>query len=216
MIIYNPHGNTLMPERLKLAEKLLSGIPAKHCFITGSFLYASQYNDIDIFVVSRSKKSIVIREKKATVTFIDFNKMYSLFYHSATKCCVAKNILPTRPLKVTAADYWSVINEAVPTIMNSKENLLKEARNVTLYTEYLKTSNVLDSYNLKKKAEELGTKAKILAYIKRETPNIFRKKLKKSYILRAFYTYSGLYRRISGYSAQRFLYNLAHSIIRNG
>ena len=54
MIIYNPQDFDFIPKRLSEAESILSSIPVKYCFITGSFLYKINYNDIDIFVVSRS------------------------------------------------------------------------------------------------------------------------------------------------------------------
>src|SRR3989344_1946061 len=139
MIIYNPHNQKLVKERIKQAEEILNQISAKHCFITGSFLYKEKYNDIDVFVVSRSKKEIKIKSKKVKVTVIDFNYLYSLFYHSVSKSCIAKNILPTRQLKVTFSDYWNVINEAIPTLMNEKDKFHKNVRFLILYTEYFKT-----------------------------------------------------------------------------
>jgi len=56
MIIYNPHNKKLLHERLKETENLLVQIRAKYCFITGSFLYKEKYKDIDVFVVTRTKK----------------------------------------------------------------------------------------------------------------------------------------------------------------
>src|SRR3989338_5183617 len=53
MIIYNPHNNIILKKRIKEAESILNNIPAKHCFITGSFLFQEKYKDIDVFVVSR-------------------------------------------------------------------------------------------------------------------------------------------------------------------
>src|SRR3989338_9826060 len=115
MIIYNPHNEPLLNECLKEAEELLAQIPARYCFITGSFLYQEKYKDIDVFIVTRSKKEITLENKKVKITTIDFNDIYSLFYHSISKSCIAKNFLPQRPLKVTLSDYWQVINEAIPT-----------------------------------------------------------------------------------------------------
>src|SRR3989344_4505037 len=125
MIVYNPTTAPLSNERMKEAEKLLAQIPAKYCFITGSFLYKKKYQDIDIFVITRSKKKMMIKNKKVKITIIDFNDLYSLFYHSISKSCVAKNLLPDRPLKVTLSDYWHVINEAIPTLLNQKDRFHK-------------------------------------------------------------------------------------------
>src|SRR3989338_7656840 len=106
MIIYSPHNEKLINERLKEAEDLLAQVPTKYCFITGSFLYKEKYKDIDVFVVTRSKKELTLKNKKVKITTIDFNDLYSLFYHSISKSCIAKSILPAKQLKVTLTDYW--------------------------------------------------------------------------------------------------------------
>jgi len=54
MIIYNPHNGQFLNERIKKADELFNQIPTKYCFITGSFLYKEKYNDIDIFLISRT------------------------------------------------------------------------------------------------------------------------------------------------------------------
>ena len=88
MIIYNPNQEFIITERVKEAERLLDQIPAKYCFITGSYLYKENYKDIDIFVVTRSKKKFKVNNKKAKITILDFNDLHSLFYHSISKSCV--------------------------------------------------------------------------------------------------------------------------------
>ena len=82
MIIYNPDNEKIIAQRLKQAEDILNKIPAKYCFISGSFLYKENYKDIDVFIISRSKKKFKSENKKTKITVIDFNDLYSLFYHS--------------------------------------------------------------------------------------------------------------------------------------
>lgn len=214
MIIYNPHNNKIISERISQAEKLLNQIPAKYCFITGSFLYEENYKDIDIFVVSRTKKKIQINNKKAKITIIDFNDLYSLFYHSISKSCIAKNILPQKILKVTVSDYWQVINEAIPTLLNQKNRFHKSVRFLALYTEYFKNKKILDTFQLNKKIKQFKNYKEILSYIKKNVPGIMNTKTKKSYLKRFFYTQAGYYKDLCDYSAQSFLYNLTHSITR--
>ena len=213
MIIYNPHNTIILEPRIKEAEELLAQIPAHYCFITGSFLYKEKHNDIDIFVVSRTKKEIKINNPKVKVTLIDFNDLYSLFYHSVSKSCIAKNILPVRPLKVTISDYWQVINEAVPTVLNSKDTFHKEVRFLILYTEYFKSGVILDTFQLDAKIKELKDYKAILAYIQENIPHIMQEKLAASYLKRFFYTQAGYYKKIE-YAAQQFLYELTHLITR--
>lgn len=214
MIIYNPHDEQLINERIREAEELLAQIPAKYCFITGSFLYKERYKDIDLFVVTRSKKKITIKNKRVKVTIVDFNDLYSLFYHSVSKSCLAKNLLPGRPLKVTLSDYWQVINEAIPTLLNQKGRFKKDVRFLVLYTEYFKSSEILDTFQLNEKINSFKGYHKLIKYVKQELPTITNRHAKPSYIKRFFYTQAGHYRKLQEYKAQSFLYKLTHEIAR--
>ena len=214
MIIYNPNNTNIKRERLELAKRVLENIPSKYCFITGSFLYKENYKDIDVFVITRSKKKIQSKNNKVKITIIDFNDLHSLFYHSISKSCIAKNILPIKEFKVTISDYWSVINEAVPTVMNQKRNFQKEIRFLILYTEYLKYARIIDTYELNKRASEFKKYEDVLEYILDSAPEIMKKKARITYIKRFFYTQAGFYKDIQYYESQKFLYELAHLIIK--
>lgn len=214
MIIYNPHNEQLLNERIKEAEELLAQIPAKYCFITGSFLYKEKYGDIDLFVISRSKKGMQFKNKKVKITMIDFNDLYSLFYHSVSKSCVAKDLLPHRPLKVTLSDYWHVVNEAIPTLLNEKDKFHKNVRFLLLYTEYFKTGKILDTFQLNEKVNSFKDYNEVMEYIKQELPTIISKHAKPSYVKRFFYTQAGYYKELLEYKAQSFLYELTHEVAR--
>jgi len=214
MIIYNPQNENILKGKIEEAESLLNQISAKHCFITGSFLYKENYKDIDIFVISRSKKRFQVRNKKAKITIIDFNELYSLFYHSISKSCIAKNILPQKPLKITLADYWGIINEAVPMLLNQKNTYHKSVRYLLLYTHYFLNEQTLDTFQLNKRVLEFKSYQEVLDYIFQNIQKVFVKYGKPSYIKRFFYTQSGYYLKLSGYQAQNYLYDLTHQIIR--
>ncbi len=230
MIIYNPHNEQLLKERIEEAEKLLNQIPVKYCFITGSFIYKTEYQDIDIIVITRSKKDIKNKMhkehsaladpkskqflSKVKITRIDFNDLYSLFYHSVSKSCVAKNILPKKPLKITLSDYWQVINEAIPTLLNQKNKYHKDIRFLILYTEYFRTGEILDTFQLNKKINEFRDYTGILNYVKAEVPLIISKRARPSYAKRFFYTQAGYYKELLEYKAQNFLYELTHEAAR--
>lgn len=214
MIIYNPQNTPFLKERLPVAEALLNQIPLKHCFITGSFLYKEKYKDIDIFVISRSKRELQVNNKKARITFIDFNELYSLFYHSITKSCISKNILPAKSLKITISDYWNVINEAVPTLLNQKNKYHKNVRFLVLYTEYFKTNEILDTFQLDKKINNFKNYKDILKYIRENAPKIINLKRKKSYLKRFFYSQAAYYKELCSYASQNFLYKLTHEVTK--
>ena len=214
MIIYNPHNNIILKKRIKEAESILNNIPAKHCFITGSFLFQEKYKDIDVFVVSRIKKKLEIKNKKIKIMIIDFNDLYSLFYHSTAKSCIAKNILPIKPLKVTLTDFWDIINEAIPTILNDNKNFQKQIRFLVLYTEYFKTKQILDSYELSKRIKQFKKTDEVLKYLNTELSDIIKNNAEPSYIKRFFYTQATKYKDLREYKAQDYLYELAHRITR--
>ncbi|MBI2129466.1 hypothetical protein HYU07_04455 [Candidatus Woesearchaeota archaeon] len=214
MIIYNPSDEAMIAGRMEEAQKILNSIPLKYCFISGSFLFKEKYGDIDLFVISRAKKEIKPVNKKINVIRIDFNDLYSLFYHSVSKSCIAKNILPKKPLKATIADYWNVVNEAVPTILNEKNKYHKNIRFLVLYTEYFKNNQILDGYELMKKIEKFRNFREILNYISEEAPLIIDKYLTKGYIKRYFYTQAGYYKDSLDYESQKYLYELSHNVVK--
>jgi len=208
MFVYNPEH--MRADRMKRAEEILGKLPVKYCFISGSFLFKKKYKDIDIFAITRSKRDL--RFGNIKITKIDFNDLYSLFYHSVSKSCVSKSILPVRPVKVSMSDYWGVINDTVPSVMN-RMRLQKSIRSLIVYTEYLKSGHTLDSYHLRKHIEKFKGKNKVLEYLKMNVPVIIRKMNKKSYIKRFFYTQSGFYEGFAEYDAQVFLKELAISVV---
>ncbi len=214
MIIYNPSSENIISERIKQAEAILSHIPAKYCFISGSFLYKERYKDIDLFVVSRTKKELKSSDRKVKITFLDFNDLYSLFYHSISKSCFAKNILPQKPLKVTISDYWQIINEAIPTLLNQKDKFHKNVRFLILYTEYFKSGEILDSFQLSQKILSFKDYQEIIHYVRNKVPAIIQKQSKPSYAKRFFYTQAGYYKEHQEYAAQKFLYALTHQVAR--
>ncbi len=209
MIIYNPHNELVLNNRAEEASKFLNDVPAKHCFISGSFLYSEKYKDIDLFIISRSKKEIKVTNGQITINRIDFNDLYSLFYQSVSKSCIAKNTLPTKPLKVTITDYWGIINQAVPALLNQKDTFHKNIRSLVLYTEFFKTRQVLDSFQLIKKVYEFRNYTEVLAYINQEVPHALKKEGQISYLRRFFYTQTKSYKN-KQHDSQNFVKSRAH------
>jgi hypothetical protein len=205
MIIYNPHNEELIKQREKKIQEILNKVSVRHCFITGSYLWKVNYKDIDIFAITRKKIE--------GITAIDFNDLYSLFYHSISKSCISKNILPKKPLKVTLSDFWHVINEAIPTILNDQNKYHKDIRFLVLYIEYFKNNYVLDTFELSKKIDEFKDCKDILDYIQINVPAILNKHAKKSYLKRFFYTQSGFYKDSLEYDSIKYLYDLSHMVI---
>ena len=214
MIVYNAHNDKLLDQKIKIAESIFKEIKVKHCFISGSFIYKENYKDIDVFIVSRTKKNIKLRNKKIKITPIDFNNTQSLFYHSITKSCIANSPLPKKELKVTISEYWNIINEAIPTILNEKNKYHKNIRFLVLYTEYFKTGTILDTYELNEKINSFKKYEEILQYVEQEVPKIMIDNVKPSYGRRFFYSWAGHYKNLRKYKAQNMLYEITHKISR--
>jgi len=202
----------ILKEREEQAKRILQGLPYKYAYVTGSFLNSEHYNDIDVFVISRTKKRIEFFDSKVKITYLDFNKCYNLFYHSTIQQCVSKGPLPTRPLKVTLSEYWRVINSAVPAIFNHR-NFQKEIRSLILFTEYFKNNKILNTFELQKLSASFKTRRQAIEYIQKNVPRIFTKKLDLSYIKKFFYTEAGAYKGIN-YDSFNLLYELCHTIIK--
>jgi hypothetical protein len=213
MIIYNAN-HKMLKERIKEAEDILKDISAKTVFITGSFLFKKKYKDIDLFIITRSKKEFRSKNKKVNITKIPFNNLHSLFCHSVSKSCISKNILPEKPLRVTMSDYWDIINEAVPTIYNEKRNFRKIIRYLVLYTEYFLKGEVLDTFSLTEAVNNFRDYKDVLEYIKREVPKAIAKHKNRAYLKRYFYTMAGFYKDLLNYESHKYLYDLTHEIIK--
>jgi hypothetical protein len=207
MIIYSQEN--MIPERIKEAEKILSKLPFRYCFITGSFLFKEKYKDIDVFAITRSNKEI----KGINLNKIDFNDLHSLFYYSISNMCVAKSVLPKKEPRVTIADYWSIINETIPTLINEKESFHKTIRSLILYTEYLKNKKILGSFELNKLVYSFKNYTQVLNYIKEEAPIAIHSQVEQSYIKRYFYSQAGFHKENIKYAGQKDLYDISHAII---
>jgi len=213
VIVFNPPNKELVSKRLVLAESILNKLPVKHCFISGSFLFKQDYKDIDVFVVSRTKKKITLKNPKVKISFIDFNNLHSLFYHSLQGSYISKSFLISKSLKVTFSDYWKVINESIPNLLNNKKDFKKSIRSLVLYTNYFSKGIILDSFQLTKGMNSFKDYKSVLKYLDVQVPIIANKKIKKSYLKRFFYTQSGFYRNPSGFEAQRYLKHLSELIL---
>ena len=113
------------------------------------------------------------------------------------------------------SDYWSVINEAVPTLLNQKDRFHKNVRYLILYTEFFKTGLILDTFELSKKIDSFRDYKEIIEYLQKEAPRSILNNVKKSYAKRFFYTQAGYYKDLKGYSAQKILYELTHEVTKN-
>lgn len=89
-------------KRLKLAINYIKiysrKFRNKHIFITGSFLYNENYNDIDMFVISKYDKEDY-HEGKIHVNYLDEGVYSTLFFASIKKLCISNKYIGETEIK---------------------------------------------------------------------------------------------------------------------
>ncbi len=190
-------AKNIIPERVEQAKKILKEINKEKAFISGSFLYAKEYNDIDIFIIGKKRKQY--REGNKNFILITEKDLALPIFYSCSQYCVANFTIPKiRPIiKRDEMDefllsYQLAINE----ILDNDEQ--KTIRYIVLLYHMNIKGEVLDSYeaynifqDIKKKSKE--EKIKIVnnmikelllnAFSKRYTYEIlinFNKRLEKN------------------------------------
>jgi len=186
MYVYSPER--ILPARIKEAERILGKVRAKHAFITGSFLYRRAYKDIDLFVVTRSKRDFSM--EGVDVHVIHPNRLSSLFYHSASKLCVSKSILPRPKVRTTMSDYFDLLNSRLTPVDNIMDRD-KEFRDAVLATIYHAEARILDSEELK--SYRFHTHESFESFILAKAPAAFRDNMRPAYRRRFFAGFKAYY-----------------------
>ena len=139
-------GEQMIPERVEEAKKILKEIN-KPAFISGSFLYALEHKDIDIFVIAKKRTSSE-KEKKHITCILEKDLRKPLFF-SALKYSVATfshdHLQPEikRPMfEEMLLGYELAINE----VLDNDDQ--KEARRI-VFEYYTHSKNtILNSFSL--------------------------------------------------------------------
>lgn len=85
-------GKEMIPERIEEAKHILKELHKEKAFISGSFLYAKEYNDIDIFIVGNRRKQY--REGKKNFILITEKDLTLPIFYSCSQYCVANFTIP--------------------------------------------------------------------------------------------------------------------------
>ena len=147
-------GDHMIPERVEEAKKILKEIN-KPAFISGSFLYAEKYKDIDIFVLTKKRTAHTGGNKHFThILECDLKK--PLFF-SAFNYSVANFFMPTIKLEVKRPDSSELILIYELAIKEIQEDdpEQKTVRTV-LFDYYLHAKKImLNSFTLMQKYSEI-------------------------------------------------------------
>jgi hypothetical protein len=110
-------GEDMIPERVEQAKKILNELKPKKAFISGSFLYKKEYNDIDIFILNNRRKSY--RQDKKHFTFISEKDLSLPLFVSAAKYSVGtlppiqKIEIKRQPINSLIFTYQWIINQVL-------------------------------------------------------------------------------------------------------
>lgn len=143
----------MIAERLRLAtlyvKQFSRKFKNKHVFITGSFLYAEKYNDIDIFVVTYYDKEDY-RYKKFHINYITEDAYNSLFFASVKELCVSNKHIISYNVdeNITIDTFTSLYQELFNDIEREFVGIKKTLREYLLQAAYIAGMPIPDSYAL--------------------------------------------------------------------
>lgn len=140
------YGNSMIENRVLKAKEILKDINGD-AFISGTFLFAKKYQDIDIYIVGNKRKQFH-KDKKHFIYITKKDLQKSQFY-SALLYCVSNFFitLPTPLIKRQEFDelvimYELAINEILD---NDDQKMIRDI--IAEYNSHIK-GKILDSYQL--------------------------------------------------------------------
>lgn len=158
--IYVSGKEKMIPSRLNLATKYLKRFSRKfkdkHVLISGSFLYNTTYNDIDVFVISKYDKEDYV-EGKFHINYLPETAHHSLFFACLGKLCVSNKQLSSYPIteKVNLDTLISLYQELFNDLDRKFVGVKKNMREFLLQAAYLGKSPLPDSFELKQQVESI-------------------------------------------------------------
>ncbi len=116
--------NEIMPRRLEEAKKLIDSYSEKYnkVFISGSFLFAKEFRDIDIFIV-REKGYKEAWDGNRHIIFLTEKRLAWPIFQSAAKISIGNFALPSKMTKKkpTLSEIMSAYHEAVIELMRKEK-----------------------------------------------------------------------------------------------
>lgn len=150
-------GSNMIPERVNQAKKILKEINKEKAFISGSFLYKKDYEDIDVYVISNKKKSY--HKDKKHFMFITEKMLRNPIFFSSLKYSVANfSMEGIKPIikRPEFNDLIMAYEMAIGEMMDNDDQ--KMVRSVIFeYYQQIKEV-ILDSFSLYQKFYEIKKK----------------------------------------------------------
>jgi len=147
-------GENMIPERLKKAKKILRELHKEKAFISGSFLFAKKFNDVDIYIISKKRKQY--HKGKKHFIFITEEDLKKPVFISALKYSISNFFIEeTEPLikRLSFNDLVMTYELAVNEILDNDDQ--KSIRDILFeYHMHIK-GVILDSFSLHNKIKEI-------------------------------------------------------------
>jgi len=144
----------IMEDRLGAAIKHLNRFSrqfkSKHVFLSGSFLHQRNFNDIDIFVVSKYDKDDY-REGKFHINYLTEDVYNSLFFSSISKLCVSNKNIPTPKITelVNIDTFISLYQELFNDLDKNFVGVRATLRDFLLQAAFIENRQIPDSLELR-------------------------------------------------------------------
>lgn len=164
-------GSNMIPERVEKAKEILAKLKKEKnidkAFISGTFLFAQDYNDIDIYVISSKRaqfhKKDETSDKELHFIHITEDDLKKPIFNSASQYCVANFFVETPLTKIEKPDFSDLVmtyEMAVTEMMNSevdKDEDQKTSRELIFEYDLQVKNAILDSYTLNKRFSEIAS-----------------------------------------------------------
>ncbi len=150
----------IMPHRLKQAGKYLNRLSRKfrnkHIILSGSFLYSQDYNDIDVFIISKYEKEDY-NMGKFHINYFTEDVYNSLFFKSVGKLCISNKEIVQHHLKEKAniSTFISLYQELFSDLDNNFKGIRSTLREFLLQASFIGNTPIPDSLDLRNEVNSI-------------------------------------------------------------
>ncbi|MBI4139947.1 hypothetical protein HY483_03215 [Candidatus Woesearchaeota archaeon] len=143
-------NDKILPERFKEAKKIIEELSKenKKIFVSGSFLFSKEYDDIDIFVIREKGYKEVLQGKKHLI-FLTEKRLSQPIFQSTIRISIS-NFLPPKNIdkkKIFLDQLMSTYHEAIIELLRQEEKP-ESLRRLVFYYELLCNNRLLDPLEL--------------------------------------------------------------------
>ncbi|MFC1691225.1 hypothetical protein ACFL0W_03510 [Nanoarchaeota archaeon] len=143
----------IIKDRFDNAKKILKKIQRNHkgqkILISGSYLWKKNFNDIDIFILTKYDKEDY-KEKNIHINYIPFDAEGGLFFQSLAKISISDFKISQEVKEKPTLDTAIMLYQKIITHITQKEDIKNELRSFVLEAKYLESGTVLSSKEIDK------------------------------------------------------------------